>query len=168
MRNANHEWQANVSKAMRRGILSVLLLWILKRKGTPMYGYEIIQTIDERTKGTWAPKAGTIYPMLRRLEGKGYVKSEWGSGSAGPARRYYRITTEGKEATKALFAEWKKLMSGFRGFLSDLLGGNLNEQQLRIETNNVSKKVRRTCSRKQRQHQSKAKTARTARITSGE
>jgi PadR family transcriptional regulator PadR len=125
MRNANHKWQANIGKEMRRGILSVLLLWILKRKGTPMYGYEIIQTIDRTTKGNWVPKAGTIYPILRRLENKGYVRSEWSSSkSTGPSRRYYRITPEGKEAARKIFVEWKRHMSGFRGFLVDLLGVN--------------------------------------------
>ena len=119
----NLKWQANVGKEMRRGLLSVLLLWILKKKGTPMYGYELIQTIDKTTKGHWVPKAGTIYPILRRLEGKGYVKSEWSSSkSTGPTRRYYRITPEGKEAAKRVFMEWKKIMSGFKAFLGDLLG----------------------------------------------
>jgi len=123
MLDRNHKWQANVSKEMKRGILSLLLLWILKKKGSPMYGYEIIQTIDKTTRGKWVPKAGTIYPILRRLEGRGYVKSEWSSSkSTGPSRRYYQITPKGKEATKMIFMEWKKLMSGFREFLVDLLG----------------------------------------------
>ena len=123
MVNVNHKWQANMGKEMRRGLISVLLLWILKKRGSPMYGYEIIQTIDKTTGGKWVPKAGTIYPILRRLEGKGYVKSEWiSSKSTGPSRRYYKITPEGKEAAKMIFMEWKKLMSGFRGFLVDLLG----------------------------------------------
>ena len=123
MRNGNHKWQANVCKEMRRGQLSVLLLWILKREGKPMYGYEIIQTIDKTTKGHWAPKAGTIYPILRRLEGKGYVNSEWSSSkSTGPSRRYYKITPEGRKAAKMVFTEWKSHMSGFRDFLVDLLG----------------------------------------------
>ena len=105
-------------------MLSVLLLWILKRKGTRMYGYEIIQTIEKTTQGHWAPKAGTIYPILRRLEGKGYVKSQWSSAKAtGPSCRCYNITPEGRDAAKTVFAEWKSRMSGFRDFLVDLLGG---------------------------------------------
>ena len=123
MRNQNHKWQANVSKGMRGGLLSILLLWILKKKGSHMYGYEIIQTIGKTTEGKWVPKPGTIYPILRRLEAKGYVKSEWSSSkSTGPSRCYYRITPEGKEAAKRIFVEWKKTMSGFRAFLGDLLG----------------------------------------------
>jgi len=122
MKEGNHKWQANVGKEMRRGMLSVLLLWILRKKGAPMYGYEIIQNIDRTTKGHWVPKAGTIYPILRRLESRGYVKSEWSSESTGPSRRYYKITPEGRDAEKVIFSEWKRRMSGFRDFLGDLLG----------------------------------------------
>jgi len=87
-----------------------------------MYGYEIIQTISRTTNRHWIPKAGTIYPILRRLEGRGYVKSEWSSSkTTGLSRRYYRITPEGREAERKIFLEWKKHMGGFREFLRDLL-----------------------------------------------
>ncbi len=123
MANANGQWQAHVGKEMRRGMLSVLLLWILRRKGSPMYGYEIIQTIETTTNGHWAPKPGTIYPILRRLESKGYVKSEWSKAkTTGPSRRYYRITPEGKDAARMIFTEWKRHIGGFRDFLVELLG----------------------------------------------
>jgi len=121
MINGNQKWRANLGREMRRGFLSVLLLWILKKRGEPMYGYEIIQTIAKTTQGQWVPKAGTIYPILRRLENKGFVKSEWSSKSAGPSRRYYRITPEGREAERRILLEWKRHMSGFRDFLHDLL-----------------------------------------------
>ncbi len=115
--------QANVGREMRRGFLSWWILWILKKSGARMYGYEIIQTIDKTTHGRWAPKAGTIYPILRRLEGKGYVRSEWSSSKAtGPSRRYYKITPKGKLAIKRIFMEWKRLMGGFKGFLNELFG----------------------------------------------
>ena len=113
----------SVHREMRRGFLSIWILWILRKKGSAMYGYEIIQTFRKNTEGRWAPKAGTIYPILRRLEGRGYVKSEWSSsGATGPSRRYYRITPEGKRAAKRIFLEWKRLMSGFGEFLGELLG----------------------------------------------
>jgi len=123
MAKENHKFQANVSREMRRGFLSVWILWILKKKGTTMYGYEIIQTFGKHTGGMAAPKAGTIYPILRRLESRGYVKSEWSSAEgAGPSRRYYRITPEGKTAARKIFLEWKRLMSGFGEFLGELMG----------------------------------------------
>lgn len=87
-----------------------------------MYGYEIIQAHRKMTKGKWAPKAGTIYPILRRLEKRGFVKSEWTSKAGGLRRRYYKITPEGKKAAATAFSEWKKMMSGFREFLRELFG----------------------------------------------
>lgn len=118
------KWHASMSREIRRGFLSLGILWILKRKrGSPMYGYEIIRTFERMTDGGWVPKAGTIYPILRRLERKGLVRSEWvSSKSAGPRRRYYSITPEGKEAIRRIFMEWRRTMSGFRDFLVELLG----------------------------------------------
>jgi DNA-binding PadR family transcriptional regulator len=122
MKRNYRKWHASVSREMRRGLLSVWVLWILS-KGKPMYGYEIIQNIRARTKGRWVLKAGTMYPILRRLESRGFVRSEWSRArAAGPSRRYYKITPQGKKASRRIFLEWKKLMSGFREFLSELFG----------------------------------------------
>jgi DNA-binding PadR family transcriptional regulator len=100
------------------------ILWTLKKEGGKMYGYEIMQSLKLKTSGMWAPKAGTIYPILRRLEKKGFVKSEWAASKAsGPSRRYYRITLDGKKAAKTAFSEWKKLMVGFKEFIHELFGG---------------------------------------------
>ncbi len=91
------------------------MLWTLKKKGTRMYGYEIIQALREKWGGRWEPKAGTIYPILRRLEKKGFVKSEWTTPKTkGLSRRYYKITLNGVKAAEAIFSEWKKMMVGFK------------------------------------------------------
>lgn len=109
-------------REMRRGFLSMWILWTLKKKGTLMYGYEIIQAFQKMTRGKWAPKAGTIYPILRRLEKRGFVTSEWTSKAGGLRRRYYKITSEGKKAVEAAFSEWRKLTVGFKEFLRELFG----------------------------------------------
>ncbi len=117
------EWRAHMHKEMRRGFLSMWILWTLKKKGVPMYGYEIIQAFRTMARGKWVPKAGTIYPILRRLEERGFVKSTWTARKArGPRRRYYKITREGEKAAKIVFSELRKLMVGFREFLHELFG----------------------------------------------
>jgi len=116
--------RVQLHKEMRRGFLSMWILWTLKKEGGKMYGYEIMQSLKLKTSGMWAPKAGTIYPILRRLEKKRFVKSEWAASKAsGPSRRYYRITLDGKKAAKTAFSEWKKLMVGFKEFIHELFGG---------------------------------------------
>ncbi len=88
-----------------------------------MYGYEIMQALRRTARERWEPKAGTIYPILRRLEERGFIKSEWTSSKiGGPSRRYYTITTMGVKAAETAFSEWKKLMTGFREFIHELFG----------------------------------------------
>jgi len=115
--------RAQLHKEMRRGFLSMWILWTLKKKGGKMYGYEIMQSLQSKTKGMWAPKAGTVYPILRRLEKREFVKSEWAATkTGGPSRRYYKITPEGKKAAEKVFFEWRKQMAGFKEFLHELFG----------------------------------------------
>lgn len=113
--------QAQLHKEMKRGFLSMWILWTLKKRGGKMYGYEIMQSLRLKTEGKWAPKAGTVYPILRRLEKRGFVKSEW-TKNGGPSRRYYKITADGKKAAEATFSEWRKMMVGFKDFLHELFG----------------------------------------------
>ena len=119
MRRKRSEWRAQLHREMRRGFLSMWVLWTLKKR--PMYGYEIIQALRKMTRGRWEPKAGTIYPILRRLEERGFVKSEWAK-AGGLSRRYYKITPEGKKAAESAFSEWRKMMTGFKEFLRELFG----------------------------------------------
>jgi PadR family transcriptional regulator PadR len=123
MENKCGEWRARLHREMRRGFLSIWILWALKKRGAKMYGYEIIQALREKSMGRWAPKAGTIYPILRRLEEKGFVKSEWTSSKTrGLSRRYYKITPSGIKAAETAFSELKKMMVGFKEFLRELFG----------------------------------------------
>ncbi|MGC8817290.1 MAG: PadR family transcriptional regulator [Candidatus Hadarchaeum sp.] len=129
MPGGNQVWREDFGREMRRGLLSIPLLWILRENGAPMYGYEIIQTIA-KTTGGWVPEAGTIYPLLRRLESKGLVKGEWSTIANVPRRRYYWTTSRGKEAEKRIVPEWKRHSSGFREFVQELLGGRSDARQL--------------------------------------
>jgi len=124
MKRKRSEWQAHMHREMRRGFLSMWILWTLKKKGAPMYGYEIIQAFRKMSRDKWAPKAGTIYPILRRLERRGFVASEWTYKASGLRRRYYKITSEGKKAVKVAFSEWRKLTVGFKEFLGELFGAD--------------------------------------------
>jgi DNA-binding PadR family transcriptional regulator len=123
MKCPHGEWRMHMHKEMKRGLLSMWILWALKKKGGEMYGYEIMQQLEVKTKGKWVPKAGTVYPILRRLEKLGFVKSTWTTTkTGGPSRRYYKITSEGKKAAEAAFSEWRKIMTGFRDFLREMFG----------------------------------------------
>lgn len=73
--------------------------------GNPSYGYELIRNIQRFGFVEGQAPPGMIYRHLRQLEEIGLVSSEWNTESAGPAKRMYSLTEEGKE-TLALWADY--------------------------------------------------------------
>ncbi|GAB4285093.1 MAG: hypothetical protein Kow0067_07610 [Coriobacteriia bacterium] len=66
------------------------------------HGYDLVAAIEEITGGAVVADTGGLYRVLRRLEDEGSVVSHWEEGEAGPARRSYQLTDEGRE----LLAHW--------------------------------------------------------------
>ena len=60
------------------------------------YGLEIIQAIADLRQEAIAQ--GTLYPILKKLEDKDFVATKWGNSTVGARRKYYKITSAGKEA----------------------------------------------------------------------
>jgi PadR family transcriptional regulator, regulatory protein PadR len=89
-----------LGEAKSRDVFPVLILHLLQQK--PEYGNSIIGRIREMTAGVMRVSPNTVYPLLRRLEEKGYVKGEWERPDT-RSRRFYTITPEGEEK----FAEMK-------------------------------------------------------------
>ena len=79
---------------------SLLMGLLLKQS----YGYELIQSIQEFGFVEGEPPPGMVYRHLRKLEGDGLVVSEWETEGRGPAKRIYRLTTDGAEVL-ALWVE---------------------------------------------------------------
>ena len=79
---------------------SLLMGLLLKQS----YGYELIQSIQEFGFVEGEPPPGMVYRHLRKLEGDGLVISEWETEGSGPAKRIYRLTTDGAEVL-ALWVE---------------------------------------------------------------
>ena len=59
------------------------------------HGYELLEGLGQFGFYQNPVDSSTVYRILRRLEGRGFVSSRWDTGSAGPARRLYHITDEG-------------------------------------------------------------------------
>lgn len=70
------------------------------------YGYSLINLLAE--KGLQVEQ-GTLYPLIRRLEGKGLLESTWNVEGSRP-RRYYVISPQGKETLLKLKSEWQSLL----------------------------------------------------------
>ena len=87
---------------LRRG---VVVLATLSQLRTARYGYELRQVLADRGM---AIEEGTLYPLLRRLETQGLLKSEWRLED-GPPRRYYSLNGEGRKLLKKLTESWRSM-----------------------------------------------------------
>jgi len=94
----------NVILELRRG---VIVLAVLSQLDQEQYGYSLIKSLAEHGLEI---DQGTLYPLLRRLEGQGLLQSNWRVESDRP-RRYYVISNEGKALLPRLKEEWTGIVS---------------------------------------------------------
>ena len=87
---------------LRRGTIP---LCVLGQLDVPTYGYLLVQKLEE--KGLRV-EAGTLYPLLRRLEKQNLLASRWETEGAKP-RKYYELTPEGQLIYRELCVQWKEI-----------------------------------------------------------
>lgn len=104
----------NFKQEMKRG---TLVLAVLTRVDEPQYGYTLITELSELGM---AVEQNTLYPLMRRLEKQGLLESLWQIEENRP-RRYYQISSLGRDVRNALIAEWQSLEQT----MSKLVGGAL-------------------------------------------
>ena len=112
----SHLWKFH--KELSAGIVSLVLLAVLARAKAPMYGYQIAKQLDETGEGVLSGKQSALYPVLRNLEAAGLLESHVEPSVAGPPRRYYRITTPGRDVLQAWTAAWAATRDSLDSVLS--------------------------------------------------
>lgn len=70
------------------------------------YGYAIIKEVHRLSDGEMEWTDGMLYPVLRRLETQGAIRSKWRVSENGRKRKYYSLTTKGKKALSAERQQW--------------------------------------------------------------
>lgn len=95
-----------------KGVAPVVVLETLSRG--PMYGYELSQTIEQRSAEILTLGKGTLYPLLYNLEAKKLVTAQWETSNSGRKRRYYSITGKGKQELSGQKEQLKQLTEGLR------------------------------------------------------
>ena len=94
-----------VDKSLVSGSTTMLLLKLLSEKD--MYGYEMIETLRERSQNVFELKAGTLYPLLHAMEEEELLTS-YEEEVLGKTRKYYRITKNGERLLKSKEEEWEE------------------------------------------------------------
>lgn len=95
---------------LRRGTLTI---GVLSQLYEPQYGYSLVASLEEKD---FHVEAGTLYPLLRRLEKQGLLVSEWDTNETRP-RKYYLLSESGKEVFEQLVVEWKEMVNSLDNLL---------------------------------------------------
>ena len=107
--------EKKLSSDLLRGHTDTIILKLLV--GGDRYGYEITKLVHEHSRQLYELKEATMYSSLKRLENDGHIISYWGDESHGGRRKYYRITTGGKQ----LYQENKQNWDYAKQILDELL-----------------------------------------------
>ena len=79
------------------------------------YGYAIIQEVRQRSKDRIQWTDGMLYPVLHRLEGRGWIESRWVTSPSGRKRKYYSIRPDGEKALSQQRDHWMLVHSVLTG-----------------------------------------------------
>lgn len=104
----------NIDKTLLSGSNALLILKLLE--DGDKYGYEMIEELERRSDHTFDMKAGTLYPLLHTLEGKGWITA-YDAQIGGRTRRYYHLTKTGKDALQEKEEAWNHYADGVRRVL---------------------------------------------------
>ncbi len=111
MGDQDEQWLAQ----LRKGSLEMCMLALLA--DGERYGYEVARGLGD--SGELAVGEGTIYPLLSRLAREGLVSSRWGESPAGPPRKYYALTAEGRKALETKISAWQSFSRAVNGVLRE-------------------------------------------------
>ena len=88
----------------KKGSAELLLLSLLEHE--PRHGYELNKLIESRSRGVLRYHVASLYPLLYRLERRGWIDGRWVEKAGQRRRRYYRLTPDGKKVLAAQRRSW--------------------------------------------------------------
>ena len=97
----------HIGAQVKRGSAELAILSVLA--DGPLHGYEISKRIERQTQGLLSFNLASLYPLLYRMEKRGWVKGNWEGPAGGRRRRYYRLGAAGKQRLVPLREEWGQL-----------------------------------------------------------
>jgi transcriptional regulator len=97
-----------MSAEWKKGSAELLLLSLIE--SVPRHGYEIGKLIEQRSQGALRFHAASLYPLLYRLEKRGWVQGKWVEKAGQRRRRYYHLTAQGRKVLAAQRKGWKSFV----------------------------------------------------------
>ena len=90
-----------------QGTLDLLILKALALG--QLHGLGVSRRIEQITGGTFAPKPGSLFPALHRMEEAGWLAAEWGTSDNNRKAKFYRLTTAGRKQLAVETGEWQRV-----------------------------------------------------------
>lgn len=100
MAPAEHEW--------KKGSAELLILSLLEDQ--PRHGYDIGRLIEARSAGALHFHVASLYPLLYRLEKRGWIQGRWVEKPNQRRRRYYRLTVDGRRVLSLQRKKWQEFV----------------------------------------------------------
>jgi PadR family transcriptional regulator, regulatory protein PadR len=104
---------------LRKGCLELAILAALW--DGKLYGLEILRRLESDSE--LIVSEGTVYPLLSRLKALGLVQSEWVESDAGHPRKYYALTSAGRQRVREMAGMWTRFSSSMSRLLAPLAKG---------------------------------------------
>lgn len=111
--NAETGPTGSIDVQLKKGVLGLCVLALLSRGDS--YAYEIASRLADAI----GMGEGTIYPLMRRMQSDGLVETYLVESSAGPSRKYYRLTQAGQDALTIQRADWNEFSSAVNAILAE-------------------------------------------------
>jgi PadR family transcriptional regulator len=97
--------QATLDRELKKGSAELIILSILEPRAR--HGYEIGKLIEERSRGQLKFHVTSLYPLLYRLEERGWLHGRWVEKTGERRRRFYSLTAEGRRVLVRQRTTWR-------------------------------------------------------------
>src|SRR3954467_4976822 len=97
-----------LARELKKGSAELLILSLVEDQ--PRHGYDIGQLIELRSGGLLRFNVASLYPLLYRLEKRGWLRGRWVEKAGQRRRRYYRLTAAGKKVLAAQRDGWREFV----------------------------------------------------------
>jgi PadR family transcriptional regulator len=95
-------------RELKKGSAEFLILSLVDARAR--HGYEIARLIETRSRGALRFQAASLYPLLYRLEDRGWIRGTWVEKPGQRRRRFYRLTAQGRKVLAARLEGWQKFV----------------------------------------------------------
>jgi PadR family transcriptional regulator PadR len=97
-----------LDRELKKGSAELLILSLVEDR--PRHGYDIGQLIELRSRGVLRFNVASLYPLLYRLEKRGWIRGRWVEKAGQRRRRYYRLTASGRKVLAAQRDGWQEFV----------------------------------------------------------